>query len=308
MIEIHKQEFSEIPGGLYRLTFMGDVTSAVGMTRWPVAPPCKKIDADRYFDKRTGEIKEYKKSSNRGDNHDSLRKTFRKIRDLINTNLEKTENARWVTLTYAENMTDNKRLYRDYSAFWKRFKRYCEKEKLGIPEYITVVEPQGRGAWHVHAFFIWNEQAPFIPNEKLREIWGYGFVNIKAVNDVTNIGAYFSAYLADIPIEEYQGDLAGMSVKTVKTSQGEKRFIKGGRMILYPPGMNLYRKSRGIKEPEVIDMDYGDYKKIKVGLGCPTYKEKFIMCDSLSPDKIINSVTRIFYSKRIKNARVEPER
>lgn len=303
LVEVEKVPFAETPGGLYRLTFMGSVTGAVGMLRWPSGPPAVKLDKDRYFDKRTGEIKSYKKSENRGDNHDSLRKTFRKVRDLINTNLAVPENCRWVTLTYAENMTDPKKLYSDFSSFWKRFKRWCSKEGFGSPEYISVVEPQGRGAWHVHAFFIWQGIAPFVPNEKLREIWGHGFVSIKAVNDVTNIGAYFSAYLADIPFEEYEGDLAGMAVKTVHTKDGEKRFVKGGRMKLYPPGMNLYRKSRGILEPVVKEMDYDEYQKIKAGLGLPTFKEKYVMYNKQSPERLVNAVTKVFYSKNAKNAR-----
>ena len=63
---------------------------------------------------------------------------------MINNNFTGKPNELFVTLTYAKNMTDTKRLYTDMNKFIKRLK-YKYKESSDI-DYLAVVEPQGRGA------------------------------------------------------------------------------------------------------------------------------------------------------------------
>lgn len=202
-----------------------------------------KLDGKHWLDPETGEVHEYEKQSDkRTDNTQELLKTFATIRALVNCNCKHPERIRWITLTYRENMTDTRRLYRDFKAFWKRFRR-----RWGHAEYINVIEPQGRGAWHVHLIAIWGGKAPYIPNAELRECWGQGFVKVNAVReDCDNLGAYLSAYLADV---EVPADCDG----TEKRVDGKaKKFKKRGRLGMYPAGMNIYRTSRGIKRPEVF--------------------------------------------------------
>ena len=186
-----------------RVTTMGHITEVVTMQKRCVGPPVVRIDKDHFMDLRTGELLEYEHIENRAESTDSIRRTLSHIRALINTNVTVPENCRWVTLTYSENMTDTKRLYMDYERFWKRFCYWCKINGHEKPEYITVQEPQGRGAWHIHAFFIWPVKAPFIPNnEVLWNLWGQGFTKIKSLDNCDNIGAYFSAYLGDMPLDE----------------------------------------------------------------------------------------------------------
>ena len=240
---------------------MGPVTEIVTFERKPKGPQCYKVSADTYCNMRTGEILEYKHGESRADNMDSVRRTLERIRALINCNVTIPENCRWVTLTYKENMTDRERLYRDYGKFWKSFCRWCNREGYEKPEYITIAEPQGRGAWHIHAFFIWSGSAPFIPNNSVMErIWPHGFTKVKAIRETwDNPGAYFSAYLADLPLDEADklpdGVRGRLAVKEVDIErEGEekrKKFIKGGRLCMYPPGFNIVRHSRGIKEPTI---------------------------------------------------------
>lgn len=47
-------------------------------------------------------------------------------------------------------------------------------------------------------------KAPYIDNSVIAEKWRHGFTKTKAVHGVDNIGAYFSAYLADMPLETAQ--------------------------------------------------------------------------------------------------------
>lgn len=225
-----------------RVSEQGNVLEVTKMNTRSEGCPIVKVSADSYIIKgdETGELHYFKRTTNRSESADSLHKTFKRIRAIINTNCTDPDSVRWVTLTYAENMTDTKRLYSDFVTFWKRFKR-----RWPGAEYIIVIEPQKRGAWHVHALFIWPEKAPYVPNDELAACWGHGFVMVKALDNVDNIGAYLSAYLGDVevPMESENGE-----VKTLKDGT-KKKFIKGARLCLYPPGMNIYRCSRGIKQP-----------------------------------------------------------
>lgn len=246
-------------------TTAGNVVELLGMSSKPKAPPIIKLSATQYVNTETGIVGDFVLSETRADNHDSLRKTFKLIRDTVNANCTVPENMHWITLTYAENMTDTKQLYTDFKAFWKKFKRFCKSKGWCAPEYITVVEPQGRGAWHCHCLFSWGQKRPFIPNKKFSEIWGHGFVQITSVKDVDNIGAYLSAYLGDVPLKDFDGD-KNNPFTPIKEVNG-KKFVKGGRLHMYPVGMKLMRTSRGIKRPsqEVVAPETVDTEKILAG-------------------------------------------
>jgi hypothetical protein len=200
-----------------------------------------KVDADHWVEPETGEVHEYDHSAtSRTDNAQGLRQTFAKIRALINANCTDPKKLRWITLTYAENMQDTERLYKDFDAFRKRFVR-----RWGKCEYISVVEPQQRGAWHVHLIGIYPDRAPYIPNDELRECWGQGFVRVESLDNIDNVGAYLSAYLADLPVD---GDRGGTDKP--QRDGSSKRILKGGRLSMYPKGMRIYRHSRGLRKPE----------------------------------------------------------
>lgn len=98
--------------------------------RYMRSTPCaviEKVNADLYVDKRTGEVKEFCHSANRADSKASVAQSLRKLRDLINANLTAPETALWVTLTYKENMRDERRVYEDFRRFWQRFRYYLKK-------------------------------------------------------------------------------------------------------------------------------------------------------------------------------------
>lgn len=252
----------------------------------------KKISKNNYVNISTGELFQYKQSVNRRDNVSSLKRTFKKIRDLINNNFIGGQNELHIVLTYAENMTDTKRLYRDFEVFIKRFKRRYKDLDF---DYLTIVEPQGRGAWHHHLLLrVNNKSCVFIPSNVLSELWGNGFVKVRSLYNLTdNIGAYLSAYLSDIEVS----NSCNLSNSVVKEVDGKKKkFLKGGRLRLYPVGMNIFRKSRGIVYPEVFQGKYKEIKKI-IGDCSPTYKKSIgVYVD----DKIVNCITYEHYNlKRI---------
>jgi len=91
------------------------------------------------------------------------------------------------------------------------------------------------------------------------------------LNQVDNIGAYVSAYLSDIEVPDGR-EYTGSSECVEKDVHGQKKkFVKGARLIFYPVGVKIYRKSKGIKNAEQEKMSYEKILK-KVGARNPNFK------------------------------------
>lgn len=245
------------------LKYLGNKREIAISERHSARATIMPISRDEYVLLSTGEVKQFENhATDRTENIRNLEKTMRSLSDLINANisLENVECCRFITLTYKENMTDSERLYHDFRNFNKRFKRYMEH--LGHHyEYIVSVEAQGRGSFHLHCIFIFAEKAPYIENSVLAEMWGFGFVSVKAMDkNIDDIGKYLTAYLTDLPVDDTDSaaELAGGQVKEVDTAGKSKRIIKGARMKLMPVGIRIYRYSKGIKKPVVKMLPYGE--------------------------------------------------
>lgn len=302
----------------------GDITEFVLLARSPAPIPVKRLSKD-YFQiigDDTGEVFEYKHSADKSGSITSVKRTLANLRAIINTNCVNAAFLHWVTMTYAENMTDRERLYTDFKKFWQRFKRWLIKHNYSIPEYIAVVEPQGRGAWHLHIILIWGNKAPFIDNNSIfAPLWGHGWTKIQAVHGVDNLGAYFSAYLADIPLDEFQRDQSDTSTYAVKYNdvsdddsgkKTRKAFVKGARLRLYPSEMNIYRCSRGVKMPVVSKLDSKEYQKKKASSGKLTFSHASVVASVLgkssvdgspsdvgtSHERIVNKISHEYYNKK----------
>lgn len=83
------------------VTDMGEIIEVQYLSHKNMSAPIKKISKDQYVDLQTGEIKDFAHSENRGQNLDSLRKTFKKLGYLVNNNFSGKKNELWTTLTYA---------------------------------------------------------------------------------------------------------------------------------------------------------------------------------------------------------------
>lgn len=317
---VKRVDFKELenPARVKKIT-AGNVVEFVSMNCAPTEIPVKKLSSTEYLDLRTGEIIEYDKSTDKSDCYQSVRRTLKHIRQVLNANCNDESKLVWITLTYAENMMDPVRLYRDFRIFWKRLIRYFEKQKISIPEYISVVEPQGRGAWHSHLMLIFPEKAPYIDNNSvIAKLWGHGFTKTKAVHGVDNIGAYFSAYLADMPLDDVKhlqeqgvfvrGEVLAKSVEDEETGISvDKKFVKGARLALYPAGMNILRTSRGIKKPiidDISNLSPEEIKKEKASSGKLTFSsavEVLRTSDSGVSDDVVNLITREYYNTKRSN-------
>ncbi|MTD32270.1 hypothetical protein [Planomicrobium sp. YIM 101495] len=284
-------------GDYVTVTKMGHVVEVQHMLKKNTTNHTLKLDADRYMVIETGEILEYEKSNTRADNMNSLRKTFKKLRYLINNNFVGGRNELFLTLTFAQESFDNGMVTTATKNFMKRLK-YRYKDESTI-DYLSVVEPHASGQWHLHVLLRFNElDRVFIPSNELASIWGQGFVQVKSLVDIDNIGAYLSAYLADHPVPDDFQPRSDQTQVIVKQVDGkEKKFIKGGRLDWYPPGMNLYRKSKGIVFPEREEMEYKKAKKI-VGSVKPHFKKSY----HVEKDDFKNTITYEQYNlKRQQN-------
>ena len=248
----------------------------------------EKIDKDHYVDNRTGELFEFKHLENRAQDLANVAKSLAQGRDILNANITDVSRCRWVTLTYADNMTEPKKLMRDF----RHFNTRC-REIFGHYEYITAAEPQGRGAWHLHCVFIFVGKAPYMENAVVRDCWKQGFVTVKRLDDVDNVGAYLTAYLGDMELSEAsKADMAVSYSKGIKEVEYEdengvkqtKKYIKGARLCMYPPGFHIFRWSKGIKKPDVSVVEYKKAKE-KASSGKLTFTKTVALEDPESDFK-----------------------
>lgn len=262
------------PNLLVKVTEMGNIIEVQYMSRRNTKQTVRMLEGgEQYVVCSSGEIKDVVHHETRKDNKKGLYKTFANMRAVINTNVTDVSKVRWCTLTYAENMTDTNRLYTDFEKFHKRFQYYCKQQGYSKPEYIVMMEPQGRGAWHAHLLYIWQDmKAPYIANDVFAKFWGHGFVRIKKLDNVDNVGAYLTAYLGDMELSEvdwhkWNEITRGATVKQVEMTDenGEKitkPILKGARLNLYPANFNMLRCSRGIKRPteEMLSQEMANKK------------------------------------------------
>lgn len=134
-------------------------------------------------------INDLLKESQAKNRSDSLQKARKRLRREINSNIDAWAcQAKFITLTYADNVTDLKESNYNFMKFIQRL-NYQLEIKL---KYSVVVEFQKRGAIHYHMI---TYNLPFVENKRLREIWGYGFVKVNNIDQVDNVGAYVTKYM-----------------------------------------------------------------------------------------------------------------
>lgn len=232
-------------------------------------PVMQKVSRDKMVNRVTGEITEIHHVTSRADpkNYRSLKDTFKRLKRLIATNFLGGRSELWVTLTYRESpMKNPDRLYKDFKRMMRRLRKLIGKYLA----YIVVIEPQASGSLHVHLLLKTIDGSRlYIANADLRKAWGQGFVNVKRLSDSDNVASYVMAYVSDVDLNNLEGQF--------KEKKAPKRIVKGGRLALYPIGMQIYRRSRrGIREPVKLK---GSKKSIKekyhISNAQPDYYHKF---------------------------------
>lgn len=147
---------------------------------------------------------------------DSMYRSRREVRRLIWSNQGKY--TKFITLTYKETELDVDRVGKHIKSFVKAMRRKgYDMKYLGVLEHQTARgEKEGNeGSWHIHMVLFIEE---FIPKEVIEKCWPHGFVDINAIDDVRNLGAYVCKYI---------------------TKENNAEF-----------GKHVYFVSRGLKRPE----------------------------------------------------------
>lgn len=134
----------------------------------------------------------------------SMRRAGANIRKLINANAWqwKTPNdipyaPVSVTLTFRDDITDVDIANTEFHLFIRRLNYIASggAKKCHL-KYVSIIEFQDKnrpGVAHYHVVFF---NLPDKTTELISDIWGHGFVDVKNVKDISNIGAYLSKYLS----------------------------------------------------------------------------------------------------------------
>lgn len=299
-VETLKNHTRPIPCQMVAVKVTGNITEIRYCTS-PQGCKIEKLDKDHYIDLTTGEYCEFEHHEKRIDDLTSLSQSLKRLRELINCNVTDPQKCKWLTLTYRENMQDAGRLYEDFRAFNAHLRYWLKTNGLPRYEYIAVAEPQRRGAWHLHCFLIFPCAAPFIHYDIIREKWKQGAIDIKALGDIDNVGAYLTPYLTDLSlVESLQDGNAGKGIREVEETDENgnitsKAYIKGGRLKYYPAGFRLYRASRGIQRPIIYECTEEEALQ-SVGSAPLTY-EKTVRISDETDGKTVNVINYRQYNK-----------
>lgn len=113
-----------------------------------------------------------------------------KVRRIINANPQLNK---FLTLTFAENVTDIDFAYMSLGSFIK-----CLNRRYPGFQYVCVIEFQKRGAIHFHLLC----NLPFVDVNALAKLWGHGFIKLNRIDNVDNVGAYVTKYMTKDNMDE----------------------------------------------------------------------------------------------------------
>lgn len=204
---------------------------AVRINMYHTATTTRRLNKTDYVYLPTGEYRQYKQGQTRTQTG-SLRRTFARLRDLIRCNFNNPAADLWITLTYAANITNPQTVAHDWDIFYKRLRRAVPRPF----KYLAVLEPQERGAWHIHLLLAAEDGQPlYIADNTIRALWRQGITQTQRLKSADDVGEYYSTYFTDL----YGSD--------------HKRQ-KAARLPMYPPNFKFYRCSQNLTRPVMQDM------------------------------------------------------
>lgn len=139
-----------------------------------------------------GEIDEKIKEENREKVTSRAKKEVRRI---VNSNVGQYGDdftSKFVTLTFAEHITDLAAANYEFKKFIKRLNYQIFKTKTSNVKYTAVPEFTKKGRVHYHVIFY---NLPYVKSDILSDIWGNGFIKINKIDNCDNVGAYVSKYM-----------------------------------------------------------------------------------------------------------------
>lgn len=124
----------------------------------------------------------------------SVNRTRTEIRRLTNANPQL---SKFLTLTFSNEMTDLTISNRLFNAYIRKMNnQFPEFQYLAIPEFQKDIDYFGNlkekgGSVHYHLLC----NLRYVQSQALAEIWKHGFIKIKRIDRISNIGAYVCKYL-----------------------------------------------------------------------------------------------------------------
>ena len=235
----------------------------------------------------------------RTDNIATLKKSFKRNRDIINCNFTGADNELFVTLTYADRARgkDIKSVNADFDRFVKRIKRKTHVNTASLV-WFSALEPQADGTWHLHCLLKWKDRKRiFIANAKLAKLWGCGFTKTSAIENVTNIGAYLTAYLTNVVVDSTEENK--MKESTTWTANHEHMVEKGGRLGYYRAFTHVGRHSRNCKQPQTFYMSADQLNQMVAveGWQCTGAKSYDLLIPRINQDDFGISVKQKYYHR-----------
>lgn len=181
------------------------------------------------------------------------------IARLVDVNYD--EQTKFMTLTFKDNIEDVSYTNKEFSKFIRRLSYYLYKDKKMHLRYIAVWEKQKRGSIHYHVIFF---SLPYIPNNKLEEIWGQGFVKINQidVDSLENRGRYVSKYFSkNVDVKEYKKK---SFFKSQNLIQPKIRRFNSSEPVDINNKNIIFSKEYNRKIPEMQDNKIISYRDSKV--------------------------------------------
>lgn len=174
----------------------------------------------------------------------------------------------FLTLTTKENIQDRDEFNNILKTFIKRFNYHVFNTKKSKLKYLAVLERQKRKAWHAHILLF---GVPYVPHDKLLNLWGHGGVRINKVDvdSKENRGRYVTKYfekgIGQELLESF-GKKAYLSSRNLQRPEESKLLLED--KLEFDNSSILYETeyvSKIYKDGQFVDNPV-KYKKIKISV------------------------------------------
>ncbi|MGF2116269.1 rolling circle replication-associated protein [Enterococcus casseliflavus] len=187
-----------------------------------------------------------------------------KLLRIVDCNFD--DKTSFLTLTTKKNIQDRNEFNVLLKTFIKRFNYHIFNTKKSKLKYLAVLERQKRKAWHAHILLF---EVPYVPHDKLLNLWNHGSVRINKVDvdSIDNRGRYVTKYfekgIGQELLESF-GKKAYLSSRNLIRPEESKIFLKDN--LGFKPSAILYETeyvSKIYRNGNLVDNPVR-YRKIKI--------------------------------------------
>lgn len=176
---------------------------------------------------------------------------------------------KFLTLTFDPKKVTNKKELHDLNSVDKKFKDFILRfnYRFGTKlKYIAVRERHKSGQLHLHMICNWKKE--FQSEEEVKywerylgvEVWKHGFVDIKAIDHVDNVGAYLIKYMTkNLSIELFKGKKVYLCSKGLKRPEIYKGFQAEAIIKFYELGQKKEVFTNSYESEYLGQITYKEY-------------------------------------------------